>query len=291
MNIINIIILFCSLLFSKEISENNILNYNLRSSEYLVNTIKLNYGKVEFSSSNKRYIYSINHDSKLHLEDINIIKKIKNEDTRILISTNNKIENIDIKDKVSFNGIDFKKLSSNYFIYIKSPTRLLSRIYINLLASSAKLNLTKVITANLNIEAKYSEIIIEKDDLNIIECSPVIIKTLLSDLNFSKINNINSSKYIIETSFGDSKLDFSGKLNKDIIIDVKINSGNAKIQFPSDVNIDLIISSKYFSKMDINGFRNTKKNIYESINNNNNWNTINGKIEINYGVVDIDITK
>ena len=291
MNIIKILILFLSFLFSKEISEKNIIDYNLKGSEYLINNIKLNYGKVELSSSNKKYIYSINYDNNSHLENIDIIKKIKNEDTQILISTNNKIDGSDIKDNVSFDGLDFEKLSSNYLIYIQSPTKLLSRVYIDLLASSAILNLTRVKTANLNIEAKYSEIIIRKDDLNIIECSPVFIKALLSDLTFSRINNINSSKYIIETSFGDSKLNFNGELNKDIVIDIKINAGNAQIKFPNNANIDLIINNKYFSKINIDGFRNTEKNVYKSNTTNTNWNTINGKIDIRYGAVDIEISK
>ena len=291
MNIIKILILFLSFLFSKEISEKNIIDYNLKGSEYLINNIKLNYGKVELSSSNKKYSYSINYDNNSHLENIDIIKKIKNEDTQILISTNNKIDGSDIKDNVSFDGLDFEKLSSNYLIYIQSPTKLLSRVYIDLLASSAILNLTRVKTANLNIEAKYSEIIIRKDDLNIIECSPVFIKALLSDLTFSRINNINSSKYIIETSFGDSKLNFNGELNKDIVIDIKINAGNAQIKFPNNANIDLIINNKYFSKINIDGFRNTEKNVYKSNTTNTNWNTINGKIDIRYGAVDIEISK
>ena len=138
---------------------------------------------------------------------------------------------------------------------------------IQLGAGKGELDLTGLYVKDLNLSTGASSVVLRFDEPNPDIIENINIETGLSKFKGYGLCNANFKRMKFEGGVGSYVLDFSGKLKKEIEVDVEIGLGSVVIWIPDDIGAKVAHDKSFFSSFDIpKDFNEENDNIYYSDN-------------------------
>lgn len=148
---------------------------------------------------------------------------------------------------------------------------------IELGAGKGELDFTGLNVKDLNLSTGASSVVMRFDDPNKESIENLTIETGLSKFKGYGLCNANFDRMSFEGGLGSYVLDFSGKLTKDVDVEIKIGFGTITIWIPEEIGAKITHNKSFLSSIDVpRDFTEEDDDIYYS----ENYESARGKINI-----------
>lgn len=148
---------------------------------------------------------------------------------------------------------------------------------IELGAGKGELDLTGLIVKDLNLSSGASSVVLRFDNPNTETIENMTIETGLSKFKGYGLCNANFDRMKFEGGVGSYVLDFSGKLTKEVDVDIQIGLGSIVIWIPEEIGAKITHEKSFISSIDVpKDFTEEDDDIYFS----ENYETARGKINM-----------
>jgi len=119
--------------------------------------------------------------------------------------------------------------------------------------------------SELTMDCGFGELLVDfGDNLNSVPCSRVDIDNGLGSVRVINLANSNTDEMDFECGLGSMTLEFSGKLEKDIDVDLAVGLGGINIQVPFNTNVKFEYDGSFLSSIDLEDFEMMDENEYQS---------------------------
>jgi Cell wall-active antibiotics response LiaF, C-terminal/N-terminal domain of toast_rack, DUF2154 len=140
-----------------------------------------------------------------------------------------------------------------------------------------ELDFTGLSVKDLNLSTGASSVVLRFDDPNKETIENITIETGLSKFKGYGLCNANFDHMSFEGGLGSYVLDFSGKLNKEVDVNIKVGFGTMTIWIPEDIGAKITHEKSFLSSIDVpKDFTEDEDNIYFS----KNYEAVQGKINM-----------
>jgi len=130
---------------------------------------------------------------------------------------------------------------------------------------------------DLNLSTGASSVVIRFDTPNKSEIENLTIETGLSKFKGYSLCNSNFNHMKFQGGVGSYVLDFSGKLNKEVEVDIEVGLGSLNISIPDNIGTKIYYEKSWVSTIDIpKDFKEEEEHYYFSP----NYYDVNGKINM-----------
>jgi hypothetical protein len=148
---------------------------------------------------------------------------------------------------------------------------------IELGAGKGELDLTGLHVKDLDLSTGASSVLLRFDDPNKETIENMTIETGLSKFKGYGLCNANFEHMSFEGGLGSYVLDFSGKLNKEVDVDIKVGFGTVTIWIPEEIGAKITHEKSFLSSIDVpKDFKEDEDNVYFS----DNYESARGKINL-----------
>jgi hypothetical protein len=149
-------------------------------------------------------------------------------------------------------------------------------------------DLTGLSVKDLNISAGASSFYLRFDRPNKSEIEDLNIESGLSKFKAEGLCNANFNHLKFEGGVGGYSLDFGGKLDKEVDVDIEVGLGSLVVTIPEDIGVKLNYEKNFIAHLDIDkDFSEDQENTYFSSNFRTAAGKINMKIDAGLGSVKV----
>ena len=263
--------------------------YNLKKFDSFRAYINFGIGKLNLGPGQKRYILtgSIDYDKSLMAPNVSLTSQ--NNIAKLIVDIKADMRFGNDNGNFSMDDLNINKDDNNYKINFKMPTRIATDMHLDFGLGEAELDLTNLRISQFKMDCGLSDVRMKVSKPNRIDCDIVEISTGISDYDGKGLGNLNSSKYIIDVGLGSANIDFTGDLDQDTNLNISVGLGSLELLLPDHVNIKLTVDSGLLSSIDVRGLVSKGNGHYESKDWHERWSTIEGKISVGLGSVDVDV--
>nr|MBC8479474.1 hypothetical protein [FCB group bacterium] len=128
-----------------------------------------------------------------------------------------------------------------------------------------ELDLNKLQISSLSVENGLGDAEIDfGDGGNRTLCSKIDINTGLGTAEVKNLGNSNAQEMEFECGLGSMELDFSGKINHDVSIEISVGLGSIDIEIPKGTNVIFDHDANFMSSVDLEDFVELKNGKYRS---------------------------
>jgi len=257
-------------------------SYSFNTRQYKDLDISISYGLGELtigsSDEKDRIEGTITYDShkitpNVKMESVSSsgVLTIKTEKDKHRTKCNFKLKDID-------NEMEF------YF-----PPQIKTNLFLDFGVGDAEIDLTDIAVTKLNINCGLSDVEIEINERNNVECESVSIENGLGNLDVFGLGNLAAKDIDINIGLGSADIDLTGDRIYDTDINVDVGLGSLDMVLPKKANIEIFVDASFLSSVDIYGLKQKKNKYWVSPNWESSYPTITMDVNVGMGSVDIVI--
>jgi hypothetical protein len=149
-------------------------------------------------------------------------------------------------------------------------------------------NFTGLQIKDFNLSTSASDVTLAFDEMNRSSIENVSIESGVSKFDGRNLCNANFKHFKFQGGVGAYTLDFGGKLNTEVDVDLEVGLGVMTIYIPSDVGAKVFYEKSWVSRLDVDrDFHSTSDNQYTSDNFNDATGRMNIRIDSGLGSIKV----
>jgi hypothetical protein len=126
---------------------------------------------------------------------------------------------------------------------------------VNTGVGDARLALSRLRLARLDLESGVSDTRLSAYDPNPAVCDEIRLRNGVGNLNAVGLGNLNFRRFDFEGGVGGATLDFSGQLKQDAAVRIQVGVGGVTARMPRDVGVRVTAEKHFLSGLQLDGFR------------------------------------
>jgi len=130
------------------------------------------------------------------------------------------------------------------------PPELPMELKLDLGLGDAELDFSRLYLTDVNLNCGLSDVILRFDEPNGINCDRLSIDTGLGKLKAFGLQYLRAGEIYIKVGLGSANLDFSGRLDQDVYLNVDVGLGSLELKLPRNANIRATITDNFLSHVD-----------------------------------------
>ena len=202
--------------------------------------------------------------------------------------------NEDLDNEVHFNWDKFSWKDNlgehvNNELNFSLPPELPMELKLDLGLGDAELDFSRLYLTDVNLDCGLSDVIVRFDEPNGVACDRLSIDTGLGKLKALGLQYLRARDIYIKVGLGSANIDFSGKLDQNVSLNIDVGLGSLELKLPRNANIRANITDNFLSHVDTDELI-QRQGEWVSPTWNEDRPTIELDIDVGMGSVDLDFT-